>query len=166
MKNPIIAVSGPVEQVAFGGGLEGAEARSRETARWTPSMQSPDQIINGAKPLADARGRDMVQNDGYASGAANLHKDNIVGSQYRLNAKPNWRLLGVDEAWAEEFQLAVESRFHTAGESEECWFDAARKNTFTGMIRLAVGGFVLTGEVLATAEWIKNEPRRPFKTVI
>lgn len=162
---PIISESHQVEPAAFGGGLEGAERRSRETARWTPSMQSPDQIINSAKPLADARGRDMVQNDGYASGAANLHKDNIVGSQYRLNAKPNWRLLGADEGWAEEFQTVVESRFHTAGESEECWFDASRKNTFTGLIRLAVGGFVITGEVLGTAEWIK-ESRRPFNTAI
>ena len=74
---PIVSDSHQVEPAAFGGGLDGAERRSRETARWSPSMQSPDQIINSAKPLADARGRDMVQNDGYASGAANLHKDNI-----------------------------------------------------------------------------------------
>jgi len=155
----------PLSIDAFGGAIEGAERNSRETARWTPSMQSPDQIINGVKPMADARGRDMVQNDGYVSGAATLHKDNIVGSQYRLNAKPNWRVLGASEGWAEEFQLVVESRFHTASESEECWFDASRKNTFTGLIRLGVGGFVFTGEVLGTAEWMR-ESRRPFKTAI
>lgn len=163
--DPIIT-SEPVEKTAFGGGLEGAQRNSRETARWTPSMLSPDRAINGVKELADARGRDMVQNDGYAAGAATLHKDNIVGSQYRLNAKPNWKLLGVDEAWAEEFQAVVESRFHTIAESDECWFDAARRLTFTGMIRLGVAGFVITGEVLATAEWIRGESRRPMKTAI
>lgn len=155
----------PKEQ-AFGGALEGAERSSRETMRWTPSMSSPDQTINGVKPMADARGRDMVQNDGYASGAEALHKDNIVGSQYRLNAQPNWRVLGADEAWAEEFQVVVENRFHTLAESEDCWLDASRRNTFTGIIRLAVGGFVFTGEVLATAEWMRNEPRRPCRTAI
>lgn len=154
----------PKEQ-AFGGALEGAERNSRETMRWNPSMRSPDQAINGVKQMADARGRDMVQNDGYALGAEATHKDSIVGSQYRLNASPNWRVLGVDEAWAEEFQIVAENRFHTVAESEECWLDAARRLTFTGMIRMGVGGFVHTGEVLGTAEWIR-ETRRPCRTAI
>lgn len=161
----IIDSSGrPIER-ALGGGLEGAERTSRETARWMPSMQSPDKAINSVKQMADARSRDMVQNDGYAAGAEAIHKDSIVGSQYRLNAKPNWRVLGADEKWAEEFQIIVENRFHTIAESEECWLDAARRNTFTGMIRLGVGGFVHTGEVLGTVEWLR-ESRRPCRTAI
>jgi lambda family phage portal protein len=155
----------PLIPFAFGGALEGAERHSRETVNWTPSMRSPDQVINIAKPMADARSRDMVSNDGYAAGAEALHKDNIVGSQYRLNAAPNWRVLGVSEAWAEEFQVAVENRFHTIAESEDCWLDASRRNTFTGLIRMAVGGFVHTGEVLGSAEWLR-EPRRPCRTAI
>lgn len=167
MKPPVVitAETDKPKDQAFGGGIEGAERSSRETMRWTPSMGSPDRVINPVKQMADARGRDMVQNDGYAAGAENLHKDNIVGSQYRLNAQPNWRVLGVDEKWAEEFQIVVENRFHTISDSEECWLDAARRNTFTGMIRLAVGGFVVTGEVVGTAEWIR-ESRRPFRTAI
>jgi lambda family phage portal protein len=44
-------------------------------------------------------------------------------------------------------------------------------NTFTGLIRLGVGGFVMTGEILATCEWLKNPGRtmmqnRPFGTAI
>lgn len=150
---------------ALGGGLEGASRIDREVALWNPSMSSPDQIINTGKALADARGRDIVQNDGYATGAVALHRDNIVGAQYRLNSQPNWRVMGVDEDWAEAMQLSVESRFNNFAESADCWFDASRKNTFTGLIRLAVGGFVMSGEVLATGEWIR-EYRRPFSTAI
>lgn len=160
-----IAPAGSTEQTAMGGGLQGAERTSRETLAWNPTMRSPDQVINYAKPLADARGKDMVQNDGYAMGAVNIHKDSIVGATYRLNAQPNWRVLGADEAWAEEFQQHIESRFNLLAESEHCWLDAAGMNTFTGMIRLAVGGFVFTGEVLATAEW-KREAARPLRTAI
>lgn len=156
----------PVRKDAIGGALEGAERYERETALWAPPVQSPDTIINPNKELADARGRDMVQNDGYAAGAAALHKDNIVGSQYRLNAQPNWRALGVDEGWAEEFQIAAEARFNALAESQDCWLDAARRNTFTGLVRLAVSSFVITGEVLSTAEWLNKEPRRPCKTAI
>lgn len=169
MAGPLIITSDTSDRprdTAFGGALEGAERNSRETSRWSPSMRSPDQVINGVKPMADARGRDMVANDGYAAGAEALHKDNIVGSQFRLNAQPNWRVLGADEAWAEEFQVAVENRFHTISESEDCWLDAARRNTFTGLVRMVVGGFVFTGEVLASAEWMRKEARRPIKTAI
>lgn len=155
----------PLRESAIGGGLEGATSTSRETMLWNPSFLSPDQTINPVKETADARTQDMVQNDGYAAGAATLHKDNIVGSSFRLNAKPNYRLLGADESWAEEFQLVTEGRFNTIAESQECWLDASRRNTFAGQIRMAVGGFVMTGEVLATAEWIKD-PRRPFSTAV
>ena len=159
-----IAVT-PLTEKAIGGALEGAERTDRETLNWQPSMLSPDRAINPVKEMADARGRDMVQNDGYAAGAVTLHRDNIVGAQYRLNAQPNFRALGVSEDWAEEFQEAVENRFNVIAESEDCWLDAAGRNTLTGMVRLAVGGFVMTGEVLSTAEW-KREAGRPFKTAV
>jgi len=156
--------------IVNGGALEGAEQFSRETALWAPSMRSPDQVINGVKPLADARGRDVVRNNGYASGAAALHKDSIVGAQYRLNAQPNWRLLSTlggafDETWADEFQTVVEARFALLSDSEAAWLDAQRVNTLTGMIRLAVGIFLMTGEFIATCEWIR-EANRPVRTAL
>ena len=156
---------GPSVQRAVGGGLEGAERTSRETYNWTPAIISPDQQINPVKEMADARSRDSIQNDGYATGAVSTHRDSIVGSQYLLNLQPNLAVLGkkFDDAWAEEFQTVVEGRFNLMAESEECWFDASRTNTFTGLIRLGVGGFLFTGEVLGTAEWLR-EAGRPFAT--
>lgn len=151
-------------EAAFGGGLEGAERTSRETLTWAAPMLSPDQAINTVKPEADARSRDMVLNDGYSSGAVAIHRDSIVGAQYRLNAKPDWRVLGATPEWAEEFSLIAESRFNLAAESEDCLFDATGQLTFTGMVRLITGAFVYTGEVLATCEWIKDG--RPFNTAI
>jgi lambda family phage portal protein len=165
MNNPVAIITPHTEQTAMGGGLEGAQHTSRETALWTPAMGSPDQIINSVKDLADARTQDMVQNDGYAAGASSLHRDNIVGSHYLLNSTPNWRMLGLDEVWAEEFQLACESQFNTYGESQDCWFDASAHNTFTDMISLAVSSFVITGEVVGTSEWIEDKAR-PFSTAL
>ena len=154
-----------VRERAAGGALEGASRTNRETLSWSPTIQSPDQQINPVKELADARGRDSIQNDGYAMGAVNTHRDNIVGSQYRINLQPDYETLGADEAWAEEYQQTVESRFNLLADSEECYFDASGLNTLTGLIRLAVGGFLMTGEVLGTAEW-KRAAGRPFSTAI
>ena len=150
---------------AMHGGIEGAERTSRETFNWQPAVISPDRQLNPVKEMADARSRDMVQNDGYAMGAIGTHRDSIVGSQYRLNVQPDWELLGADEAWAEEFSRVVESEFNLLAESQECWFDASGMNTLTGLIRLGIGGFLMTGEVLGTAEWLRAE-MRPFRTAI
>lgn len=144
-------------------GLEGASVTSREMATWRPSMASPDRIINTVKDLVDARGRDVAQNDGAGQSAVQVHRNSIVGARYVLNARPRWRVLGGSEAWAEEFQQVAEDRFNLYAESDSKWLDASRKLTFTGIIRLAVGGFVLTGEALGAAEWIK-EADRPYKT--
>ena len=155
----------PIPQRAIGGGLEGAERTSRETLTWTPPIISPDRQINSVKEQADARARDSVQNDGYALGVLHTHRDSIVGAQYRLNAQPDYTLLKTDEGWAEEFQASVEARFNLLADSQECWFDASRKMTLTEMVRLAVGGFLFTGEVLGTVEWLRGMAR-PFSTAI
>jgi lambda family phage portal protein len=156
-------------EMAFGGGLEGAERTKRETVLWTPAMTSPDRAINPGKKLADARGRDMTLNDGYTQGAVRIQKDSIVGASYRLNAKPDHRvIMGGDTSygrgWAEEFAAVAESRFNLAAESEDGWFDASGQLTFTGMLRLWVGSYCYTGEILGTVEYEDSDPFRPFKT--
>lgn len=153
----------PLVANALGGGLEGAERTTRETVAWAPAIISPDRQLNPVKDMADARARDMVQNDGHVNGAVYTHRDSIVGSEYRLNAMPDWEFLKVPESWAEEFQQVVEARWRLMAESERCWLDASGKNTFTGMIRLGVGGFLMTGEILLTSEWIRSS-LRPYST--
>lgn len=154
-----------VTEKAAGGGLEGAERTNRETFRWTPPIISPDRQINPNKEMADARVRDSMQNDGLIMGAVNTHRDSIVGSQFRLNVRPNIEVLQTDEGWLDEFQKTVESRFNLMADSEENWFDASRQSTLTGMIRMGVIGDLMCGEILGTVEWIR-ESARPFKTAI
>lgn len=149
---------------ALGGGLEGAERTSRETVNWHVAAVPPDRAINSVKDPADARAKDMVINDGYARGAIQSHMDSVVGAQYRLNSKIAWEVIpGATKEWADEAQTVIERRFGLIAESDACYLDAAGMNTFTGMIRLGVAGFVMTGEVLMTSEWDKSSGR-PLKT--
>lgn len=146
------------------GGIEGAERTSRETVNWQASYAPPDRAINGVKEEADARTTDMIMNDGYARGAIQTHMDGIVGAQYRLNSKIVWRAIpGATAEWAKETQMLIEQRFGLIAESNACYLDASGMNTFTGLIRLAVAGFVISGEVLATSEWDASAGR-PCKT--
>lgn len=150
---------------AIGGGLEGAERNSRELFSWNPSVISPDMQLHPVKDMADARSRDVVQNDGYALGVVNTNRDSIVGGEYRLNAQPEWKVLGFPEGWAEEFQEYIEPVFNLLANSTDNWFDASRNLNFTGLIRLTVTGYVMSGEDLASVEWVRKTGR-PFHTAI
>jgi len=150
---------------ALGGAFDAADRYDRTLALWAPPFQSADSDVIPEKMILDSRARDSLRNDAYVAGGGNIHKDNIVGSAYFLNAKPNFELLGLTPEWAEEFQNEVESMFTLWAESPEHWVDAARRNTLTDIVRLALGVYVMSGEVLASVEWL--EPgRRPFSTAI
>lgn len=150
-----------LKQQAIGGGLEGAERTSRETVNWSASTRSPDAMINPVKKQADARAREMQQNDGYVAGAAAYQRDSIVGAHYRLNAAPNLRLLppAFSDAWSEEFQVEVEARFTLFAESPAAYLDASGMLTLTDQIRVAIMSMFHTGEVLASGEWDRGVGR-------
>jgi lambda family phage portal protein len=153
--------------MAMGGGLQGAQTLDRALATWSPDLRPIDALIGPGKEILDARSRDMTMNDGFVGSAQTLTQDSIVGTQFVLNATPNAKMLGVepDSAWVEEFQSVVENRFNVLGDSDRNWLDAQRVKNFTDIIRLAVGQFVVRGEVLAVAEW-ERSPERPFKTAV
>lgn len=148
------------------GAFDGADRFDQSLAYWQPSLASADADIIPDKPIGDARTRDMLRNDSYVAGGATLRKDNIVGAQYVLNAKPSSRVLfgKQDDKWEAEFQEEVEEIFDLSSDSPDNLFDAARMNTFTGLIRLGVGVHLAGGEILSTVEWIRDG--RPFNTAI
>lgn len=159
-----------VEQ-ASGGGYEGAQRLSRSVGTWFPSQGSGDALLLPEKELMDGRSHDILRNDAFAVGAMEKYQDSIVGPMYRLNIDPDVDMLrrgnpAFDESWAEDFQNEVESKFHLFAESRNHWLDASGHGTFTDLIRLAIGpAYLATGEVLATAEWIR-ERGRPYRTAI
>lgn len=158
-------VGGTSKDMAVGGAYEAASQFDRSVALWSPPLLSADSEILPEKGTLDARVRDMRRNDGYVQTGNQLHRDHIVGSMYLLNSQPNLKVLGLDETWGEEFQQEVEAKFMLAATSDNHWFDAAGVNDFTAQVRLAVGVYAMGGEVLATAEWLREQPR-PFKTAV
>ncbi len=148
------------------GAFDGADRYNEQLALWQPTLGSADLDIIPNLEVGDARSADMLRNDAYVQGGATLRKDNIVGAQYVLTAKPASRVvLGKqDDVWEGEFQEEVEEIFDLAAESPDNLFDASRMNTFTGLIRLGVGVHLAGGEVLSTVEWVRDG--RPFNTAI
>ena len=162
--------SGEARDMAIAGdAYEGASHFSREMAMRNPPTRSADNDLLPQKRTADARVRDSSRNDAYVRGGTTLHKDNIVGGMFMLNSKPLSKvLLGKeDETFETELQEELEVKFTLVAESPDNWLDAQRINTFTGMVRLIVGIYSVAGEILASAEWLRDwNAVRPFNTAI
>lgn len=159
----------PNETALVGGAHDAASRTERNLAMWHPTTQSADMDVIPEKLELDAKSRDVLRNDAYVNGGATVRKDSIVGSLYALNAKPSTSglILGpeFDETWADEFQAETEERFTLYAESPDNWIDAGRRNTFTDLVRLAVGVHTASGELLGAAEYLRGA-LRPYNTAI
>lgn len=153
------------KQGAVMGAYEGANQFDRTLAGWQPHNDSADAAVLPAKVLAEGRARDLARNDAYVASGGEFHRDSVVGARYRLMSEPRWQLLGLSETWADEFSEEVELRWEAYAESEECFVDAQRRLTFTGMVRLAIINYVSNQEILASAEWLRDRSREA-KTAI
>lgn len=65
----------------------------REIASWLPGKGSADSDLLPELDTIVARSRDLSRNHGIAAGAMQTLSDNIVGTGFRLSAKPDYRLL-------------------------------------------------------------------------
>lgn len=162
--DPLIGEPTGTKEMAVGA-FEGASRTSRELMMWSPPLKSADLDILPDKGITDARSRDVFRNDAYVHNATQIKKDSIVGELFMLNAKPRARVLGLDEVWAREFQEEVEAKFTLYAESIRNFPDAARRNTLTNLVRLAMGIHSMSGEVLASVEWMRSG-YRPFSTAL
>lgn len=142
---------------------EATSKTSRELALWSSPILSADKEILPEKIEADVRVRDVIRNDAYVRNGVTIQQDSIVGEKFLLNSRPNAKVLGLDEVWAEEFQEEVEAKFTLWAESINNYPDASRMNTLTGLIRLIVGIHAMAGESLTSVEWLRDSGR-PFNT--
>lgn len=153
--------------VASGGVAYDGSRKSDRLAMWRPALRSADADLLPEKGNLDARVRDTIRNDAYVAGGASIYQNSIVGSRFQLNAKPETKILWgkEDSKWELEFQEEVETKFTLWAESPQNWVDAARRNTLTSLVRLAVGIDMASGEFLGSAEWMPNDGR-PFRVAL
>lgn len=144
---------------------DGASRFNHETSLWGPPILSADMELLPQKVDADVRVRDLVRNDAYVRNGVTIQQDSIVGEMFLLNSKPEYKVLGLDEVWAEEFQEEVEAKFTLWAESNRNHPDASRMNTLTGLIRMIVGIHAMAGESLTSVEWLRDSGR-PFNTAL
>jgi lambda family phage portal protein len=138
---------------------DAADYRSRELGGWNAWLGSPDQETTPYRDTVVARSRDMVRNDGWASGAVTTILDNVVGSDLRLVSKPNHKWLkyntnsAFDHVWADEFGKAVEANWQAYADDAGKWCDFSRNNTMGQIFRLAYRQKLIDGESLVVMQY-------------
>jgi lambda family phage portal protein len=134
--------------------------QTQEMGDWQPWIRSPDAEINQFRDRMVARSRDLVRNDGWASGGVMRILDNTVGTHLRLAAKPDYRALQIrfgkkfDAVWAEEFQRAAEALWRGFSEHVGRYNDVNRSLTVGQMFRLAMRHKLVDGDALAISYWM------------
>lgn len=148
---------------------EGANRESRELASWTPGHYSADGELLPEMETLRNRTRDLIRNNGVASGAVQTHVDEVIGSGLLLNAKPDRRALGLkgddraDEM--DELEDEMEAKFDAWAEDICCYADASRRSRFSGLMAQAYRTYLSSFEILATGEWLRR-PGYPFRTAV
>lgn len=141
----------------------GASWVRKQLSNWFPIRAAADaELLNDQGTLV-ARSRDLDRNTGIAAGAIQTTLDNVVGANLRLSCWPDYRALGKDPEWAEEWGRTVESLWKTFADTTAV--DVANKLTFTGLTTLVFRSVLQNGEALALPLWMPR-PDTPFRTCL
>jgi len=132
----------------------GASHRRKQLSNWIPRLAPADADLLPELGDLVARSRDLDRNNGVAAGSFQALQDNVVGIGLRLAATPDYRALGKDITWAEEWSRDVESQWKTWAES--CAADAAYRQNFNGLTQLVFRSALQNGEALALPLWMER----------
>src|SRR4030095_15961231 len=105
----------------------------------------------------------LNRNNGVAAGAFQSLQDNTVGIGLRLACSPDYRALGRDMAWAEDWSRTTESLWRTWADTVVC--DAAGQQTFNSLTQLVFRSALENGEALCLPLWLPRNDT-PFNTCL
>lgn len=149
--------------LAPGGGApyDAADSYGEHVRAWNPYLGSVDGDLNMYRDRIVARVRDLVRNDGWASGAVTRILDNAIGGHFRPMIKPDWRALqaytgnkAFDATWAHEFAQVATAHWRSWAFDHGRYNDAQRKLTIVQMLRLGFRHKLIDGDNLMQVCWI------------
>lgn len=146
---------------------DAADNYGSHVAAWRPYLWSPDGEIDMFRNRIVARVRDLVRNDGWASGAVTRILDNAIGGHFRPNIKPDYKAMAAytgnkafDATWAAEFGRTAEAHYRSWAHDPGHYCDAQRSQTVTQMLRLALRHKLVDGDALAQVAWMPERVGR------
>ena len=161
----------PTRSNALVGGNNGtpydaADMYSDHMAGWLPYLSSADGALNGYRDTIVARVRDVVRNDGWASGTITRILDNAVGANFRPISKPDFKSLAsysglpaFDEKWAYEYAQWLDPLYRNWATGRGRWSDVSRNLTIPQLFRLGFRHKIVDGDALGLLRWMPQRIR-------
>lgn len=155
---------------------DAADRQSDHMASWNPYLGSPDGDLNMYRDTIVSRVRDLVRNDGWASGVVTRTLDNVIGANFRPIFKPDWQALSAqtgikefDHVWADEFGSALEAGYRLWSTDVGRYCDTQRQQTMPQQLRLAFRHKLVDGDALGVLHWLPErvgEGRARYATTL
>jgi len=129
-------------------------------AGWSPRLRAADDRISSGRDRMVARVRDLVDRNGWLSGAVQRQVDEAIGANFRFNWNPDLQALGLDRDWAKEWVAQTENAFHNYANDPRRPLDAGNRLSLAGLLGLAFRHRMSEGDAVALVHWL---PRRPVE---
>lgn len=140
------------------GSYRGADI-SRVRGGWITQGGSPDYDLLPDLPKLRERSRDLVRNDGIASGAIDTIVTNIIGSGIRPQSRIDRETLSIDEEFADKLQKQMEKIWARWVE----YADAGNRLNFYEMEELSERQRLVNGEsIIIPIRVTKSKRKRPY----
>ncbi|MEQ9518491.1 MAG: phage portal protein [Parvibaculum sp.] len=137
-------------------------ATHADLASFNPPSVSSDAAVLRSRTKMSARAHDLVRNDGWASTAVNRWVNGIIGKGWKLQAKPDWRALGLTREWADEFANEVEGHWRSFVNDQRFNCDYERYTDFAGLMRLMARHWAVDNEALVVLRWRDERGLAPY----
>lgn len=128
---------------------DAADMGSQEMANFWPVSGSADRDVLGEQRLITDRIRDMVRNNGWASGAVSRDVDTIIGYNFRPEPCPDHETLGITLDQAIEIADQFERAWTLWANDPLRYCDAARHDNWHGMAGLKFRHRKIDGETIS-----------------
>lgn len=137
-------------------GYSGASRTKRTLSSWKPKLVTSEKAIAQDSDTLIARAHDLFRNSGLIQGALRLLCDRVVGYQYKLDLRPDYRTLGIGREVATDWSLAVQRRWNAYAMSNDNQIDATGRTNLVGLLRAAYADAWLSGDAIAMREFFAD----------
>ncbi|MCD1644317.1 phage portal protein [Aurantimonas coralicida] len=154
------AIAKPRHRVAAGsrpmpaaGFLRGEPGTAISLNAPVPTLRDRSEDVRAGWRQTNARANDATMNNGWIAGVVDQVVSLMIGTELRLNAKPDMAAFGFDAEQTSAWARMVEKRYAIwSSQPYEC--DAGGRYTMGQIQAAAVRQWFATGEIVAEVPWI------------
>lgn len=136
------------------------------TATWKSLAEPTSEAMRKDRSTVANRVRDLVRNNPDIASGIEKKVNNVVGTGWRLSAKPNHRRLGLSAEQAELIGDQIEALWQEYACGSGFWCDAARNGDANDVLLTAAYHMAMDDEAFGLIVWREEVPPSGYQTAM